>query len=130
MAARGSHAEGARSNSLRAGGTLATACGGLIAPRGAAARGLALESLHRRIRRCRRCRLWRTRLKAVPGEGPATASVMLVGEGPGRQEDEQGRPFVGAAGRVLDGLLAEAGLSRDDVYITNIVKSHPTDRRG
>jgi DNA polymerase len=54
---------------------------------------------------------------------------MLVGEGPGRQEDEQGRPFVGAAGRVLDGILAAAGLSREDVYITNVVKSHPTERK-
>jgi DNA polymerase len=54
---------------------------------------------------------------------------MFVGEGPGRGEDEQGRPFVGAAGRVLDGLLVEAGLSREDIYITNVVKSHPTDQR-
>lgn len=65
----------------------------------------------------------------MPGEGPATATVMVVGEGPGRREDEQGRPFVGAAGRVLDDLLAEAGLRRDEIYITNVVKSHPTDRR-
>jgi DNA polymerase len=56
--------------------------------------------------------------------------VVIVGEAPGRQEDEEGRPFVGAAGRVLDGLLAAAGLRRDEVYITNVVKSHPTDRRG
>ncbi len=55
---------------------------------------------------------------------------MVVGEGPGRQEDRQGRPFVGAAGGVLNGLLAEAGLRREEVYITNIVKSHPTNRRG
>lgn len=54
---------------------------------------------------------------------------MLVGEGPGRQEDEQGRPFVGAAGDVLDGLLAHADLPRDKIYITNVVKSHPTDRK-
>jgi len=58
------------------------------------------------------------------------AEVVIVGEAPGRQEDEEGRPFVGAAGRVLDGLLAAAGLRRDEVYITNVVKSHPTDRRG
>ena len=55
---------------------------------------------------------------------------MIVGEAPGRQEDVQGRPFVGAAGRVLADLLAEAGLRREEVFITNVVKSHPTDRKG
>lgn len=65
----------------------------------------------------------------VPGEGPATASVVIVGEAPGATEDRQGRPFVGNAGRLLDGLLAEAGLRRDDVFITNVVKARPPGNR-
>jgi uracil-DNA glycosylase family 4 len=65
----------------------------------------------------------------VPGEGPADASVVIVGEAPGAREDQQGRPFVGAAGRLLDGLLAEAGLQRDDVFITNVVKARPPENR-
>jgi len=65
----------------------------------------------------------------VPGEGSATAAVMLVGEAPGAREDETGRPFVGAAGRLLDELLAEAGLERADVFITNVVKARPPGNR-
>jgi uracil-DNA glycosylase len=65
----------------------------------------------------------------VPGEGPATASVVIVGEAPGAREDQQGRPFVGNAGRLLDSLLAEAGMQRDDVYITNVVKARPPNNR-
>jgi uracil-DNA glycosylase len=65
----------------------------------------------------------------VPGEGSATAAVMLVGEAPGAREDETGRPFVGAAGRLLDDLLAEAGLGRADVFITNVVKARPPGNR-
>lgn len=68
-------------------------------------------------------------MTAVPGEGPADAGIMFVGEAPGRQEDAEGRPFVGAAGRVLAELLASAGLRREEVYITNVVKSRPTDRK-
>src|SRR5207237_921207 len=86
-------------------------------------RGLStLEVLHAHIRRCRRCPLWRTRTHAVPGEGPARADVMFVGEGPGKEEDRTGRPFVGRAGRVLDELLAGVGLRREDVYVTNVIK--------
>jgi DNA polymerase len=65
----------------------------------------------------------------VPGEGPASASVVIVGEAPGAKEDQQGRPFVGNAGRLLDGLLAEAGMAREDVYITNVVKARPPKNR-
>jgi uracil-DNA glycosylase len=65
----------------------------------------------------------------VPGEGSATAAVMLVGEAPGASEDKSGRPFVGNAGRLLDRLLAEAGLERGDVFITNIVKARPPGNR-
>ena len=65
----------------------------------------------------------------MPGEGSATAAVMLVGEAPGAREDETGRPFVGGAGRLLDDLLAEAGLERADVFITNVVKARPPGNR-
>jgi uracil-DNA glycosylase len=65
----------------------------------------------------------------VPGEGPAPAEVMIVGEAPGAKEDEQGRPFVGRAGRLLDELLAEAGLQRDGVFITNVLKARPPNNR-
>jgi uracil-DNA glycosylase len=65
----------------------------------------------------------------VPGEGSATAAVVIVGEAPGAREDKQGRPFVGRAGHLLDQLLAEAGLERDDVFITNVVKARPPGNR-
>ena len=65
----------------------------------------------------------------MPGEGPADAAVMVVGEAPGRFEDELGRPFVGRAGQLLDELLAEAGLARDEVFITNVVKARPPGNR-
>jgi DNA polymerase len=65
----------------------------------------------------------------VPGEGETTARVMFIGEAPGASEDKQGRPFVGRAGKLLDELLAEAGLARDDVYITNVVKARPPGNR-
>jgi DNA polymerase len=68
-------------------------------------------------------------LNLVPGEGPADAAVMVVGEAPGRFEDESGRPFVGRAGALLDELLREAGLAREDVYITNVVKARPPGNR-
>lgn len=85
----------------------------------------ALARLHADIRGCQRCPLWRTRVQAVPGVGPATARIVFVGEAPGRHEDRQGEPFVGAAGRFLDELLASVGLRRDHVFITNVVKSRP-----
>ncbi len=85
----------------------------------------ALALLHEQIQQCDRCPLHRTRTQAVPGVGPADARVMFVGEAPGRQEDLRGEPFVGAAGKFLDDLLASVGLSRADVYITNAVKSRP-----
>ncbi len=88
-----------------------------------------LENLRRRVQRCRRCELWKTRRNPVFGEGPADARIMLVGLGPGRQEDLQGRPFVGAAGKFLDRLLEEAGLRRDQLYITNVMKCYLPDNR-
>jgi DNA polymerase len=70
-----------------------------------------------------------TALNFVPGEGPAPAAVMVVGEAPGASEDQQGRPFVGRAGRLLDELLAAAGLARSDVFITNVLKARPPKNR-
>lgn len=67
--------------------------------------------------------------KSVPGEGDADANIMFIGEAPGKQEAKSGRPFVGAAGRILDELLQTAGISRQDVFITNIVKDRPPDNR-
>lgn len=81
------------------------------------------------VRACTRCPLSLMRTSAVPGEGPPDAAVVIIGEGPGRKEDLQGRPFVGAAGKQLDGLLRDAGLARDDVYITNVVKCRPPENR-
>ncbi len=89
----------------------------------------ALAALAEEIRLCTRCPLHRTRTHAVPGEGPADARVMLFGEAPGYYEDRSGRPFVGAAGRFLDRLLHLAGLAREQVFITNIVKCRPPRNR-
>jgi len=85
--------------------------------------------LHGRVRECTACPLHLTRIQAVPGYGPVTARVMAVGEAPGENEDREGRPFVGAAGRLLTGLLESAGLDRRDIYITNIVKCRPPRNR-
>jgi DNA polymerase len=78
---------------------------------------------------CKNCELHSTRKNSVPGEGPATSEIMLIGEGPGFHENEQGRPFVGAAGKFLDELLAQAGLKRTDVWIGNVVKCRPPENR-
>jgi len=78
---------------------------------------------------CTKCPLHLTRTKAVPGEGPSDAAVMVVGEAPGANEDREGRPFVGAAGQNLQALLSRAGLRREDVFITNVVKCRPPGNR-
>ena len=88
-----------------------------------------LEELYSRIASCRDCDLCQTRTHAVPGEGPANAEVMFVGEGPGFHEDRQGLPFVGPAGRFLEEMLSSVGLRRADVYITNVVKCRPPGNR-
>ncbi len=88
----------------------------------------SLEEVRRQVEKCRSCSLWQTRTKAVPGEG-ATGGLMLVGEAPGRDEDLQGRPFVGRAGKLLESFLSAAGLSREGVYITNAVKCRPPGNR-
>ncbi|MFN8584656.1 MAG: uracil-DNA glycosylase [Dehalococcoidia bacterium] len=89
----------------------------------------AFADLYEEIADCPRCTLARTRSRTVPGVGPSLAEVMLIGEAPGAREDEQGLPFVGPAGRFLDDLLAVAGLSRNDVYICNVVKCRPPGNR-
>jgi DNA polymerase len=81
-------------------------------------------------RGCRACDLWRTGTQTVFGEGAARAEVMLLGEQPGDQEDQQGRPFVGPAGRLLDRALAAAGIDRSRVYVTNVVKHFKWEPRG
>jgi uracil-DNA glycosylase family 4 len=88
-----------------------------------------LDRLREEIRVCQLCDLSRNRIKAVPGEGPCPAEIMLVGEAPGREEDLEGRPFVGRAGRLLDEALTEAGLQRSEIFITSVIKCRPPDNR-
>jgi len=88
-----------------------------------------LNQVASEVRVCQKCPLAATRIKAVPGEGPANAEVMLIGEGPGFNEDKQGRPFVGASGNFLNELLAAAGYKREEVFITNVVKCRPPGNR-
>jgi DNA polymerase len=88
-----------------------------------------LRKVAEEVAGCTDCQLHLSRKKAVPGEGPADADIMLIGEGPGFHENEQGRPFVGAAGRFLEELLESINLSREDVFIGNVVKCRPPGNR-
>ncbi len=88
-----------------------------------------LEDLEQRVRNCTDCPLHGSRTNAVPGEGPADAEILFIGEGPGFHEDRQGRPFVGPAGNFLEELLQSIGMSRDQVYIANMVKCRPPNNR-
>ena len=88
-----------------------------------------LLELHGRIRVCTACPLHATRTQAVPGYGPVTARIMAVGEAPGETEDREGKPFVGAAGKLLTQLLEYVGLNRRDIYITNVLKCRPPGNR-
>jgi uracil-DNA glycosylase len=92
---------------------------------------LSLDALSEEIRRHSGCgyEICENATHIVPGEGNPTADVMLVGEAPGASEDKQGRPFVGRSGKLLDQLLGEAGLAREDVFITNVVKARPPGNR-
>jgi DNA polymerase len=90
----------------------------------------SLEATRRNAADCRDCPLWKPATQTVFGEGPARARIMLVGEQPGDQEDLAGRPFVGPAGKLLDRALAEAGIDRDLVYVTNAVKHFKFELRG
>jgi uracil-DNA glycosylase family 4 len=89
----------------------------------------ALTELYEEIANCQRCILSQARKNAVPGEGSEDADIVFIGEGPGFHEDQQGRPFVGAAGQFLDELLESIGLRREDVYICNVIKCRPPGNR-
>ncbi len=88
-----------------------------------------LTDLYQEIRQCQKCILGQGRTNAVPGEGPEDADIMFIGEAPGFHEDRLGRPFVGAAGKYLDELLAKIGIRREEVYIANVVKCRPPGNR-
>lgn len=89
----------------------------------------SFEQLRSEILACQKCGLYKTRKNAVMGEGNPRAMVMFIGEGPGRDEDELGRPFVGRAGQLLDKMLGSIGFTRNDVYIANILKCRPPGNR-
>jgi len=88
-----------------------------------------LAQIAAEVSSCKRCSLHKTRKKSVPGSGPANAEIMLIGEGPGFNENEQGLPFVGQAGHFLNDLLALAGMKREEVWIGNVVKCRPPGNR-
>ncbi len=88
-----------------------------------------LRKMAARIRRCKKCPLSKSRTHAVPGEGDHNARIFLVGEAPGKAEDEKGKPFVGSAGRILDEALDKAGLQRESVFITSILRCRPPSNR-
>jgi uracil-DNA glycosylase family 4 len=88
-----------------------------------------MDGVRDRAQVCMRCGLWESRTNAVVGSGGLDSEIVLVGEAPGRTEDEMGLPFVGRAGKMLDEILGKAGLSRDDLFITNLVKCRPPNNR-
>jgi DNA polymerase len=88
-----------------------------------------LQEVSQQVTTCLRCNLHFSRKNAVPGEGPSNATMLFIGEGPGFHENEQGRPFVGQAGKLLEDLLGRIGLKRGDVFITNVVKCRPPGNR-
>jgi uracil-DNA glycosylase family 4 len=89
----------------------------------------SLEKISSEVRGCPLCKLSRTRKNAVAGEGLVSAKIMFIGEAPGKNEDEQGKPFVGYGGKILDKALSKAGIKRSQVFITNIVKCRPPNNR-
>jgi uracil-DNA glycosylase len=89
----------------------------------------SIEKIHEEVINCKSCDLCKSRTNAVPGDGDSKASIMFIGEAPGRNEDEKGRPFVGMAGKILDETLTKVGVIRSRVYITNIVKCRPPGNR-
>lgn len=89
----------------------------------------AIREFNEQVSACPKCALAKTRTKAVPGSGNPDADIVLIGEGPGFHEDQQGLPFVGQAGKFLDELLASINLRRDDVYICNVIKCRPPNNR-
>lgn len=92
-------------------------------------RKLGFDELIEQMRDCQLCRLSESRTQVVPGEGSPEADLIFIGEAPGKVEDEQGKPFVGPAGQLLDKILESAGFKREEVYITNMVKCRPPQNR-
>lgn len=90
---------------------------------------LLLAQIAEEVKKCRKCRLYKSATNGVPGEGNPKARIMLIGEAPGKNEDKTGRPFVGAAGKLLDSMLEKAGLKRENIFIGNIAKHRPPDNR-
>jgi DNA polymerase len=90
---------------------------------------MVLEKLNNQIKNCRKCRLWQDAKNAVPGEGPANAKLMIVGQNPGLEEDKTGKPFMGRAGKFLNKVLAKNGIRREKVFVTNIVKHMSPENR-
>lgn len=88
-----------------------------------------IEKLTDEIKNCQKCRLCRGRTNAVPGDGSYKAEILFIGEGPGREEDLQGKPFVGAAGKLLTELIESIGMKREEVFIANVVKCRPPENR-
>ena len=88
-----------------------------------------IDDLAEQIRKCTKCPLHQSRVNAVPGTGNPKARVMLIGEGPGQNEDKQGKPFVGASGKYLNQLLEKSGLRRSELFVTNVVKCRPPENR-
>jgi len=88
-----------------------------------------IEEIEEKVKKCTKCPLYKTRKNAVPGEGNRNAEIMFIGEAPGKNEDEQGKPFVGKAGQFLDFAMSDIGVKREDVYITNVVKCRPPKNR-
>src|SRR5919109_3590545 len=91
--------------------------------------GDSLEKIASEVMGCPLCKLSATRKNAVPGKGQLSAKIMFIGEAPGKNEDDQGKPFVGAAGRILNQALQKAGIKRSQVFITNVVKCRPPGNR-
>ena len=88
-----------------------------------------LKQIEEQIENCRKCRLWQNANHAVPGEGSTNAKVMLVGQNPGAEEDKTGKPFIGRSGKFLNKILAENGIRREEVFITNVVKHLSPENR-
>lgn len=88
-----------------------------------------IDRIASEIKKCVKCKLWKSRSNTVPGEGSANARLVFIGEGPGKEEDRTGRPFVGQSGRLLTKLLSEAGIKREEVFITSCVKCRPPKNR-
>jgi uracil-DNA glycosylase len=90
---------------------------------------MSLNIIHQKIAKCQLCELHKTRKKTVPGEGNPNSKIIFVGEGPGKKEDETGKPFHGAAGKILTEILSHIDITRDDVFITSILKCRPPKNR-